>query len=65
MSAESASRILRPFLSGFWSLLQDVKLGSPDYKDKDKEEAINDFTLRIDHYKSSYEPLDETLDRSV
>ncbi|XP_022097632.1 6-phosphofructo-2-kinase/fructose-2,6-bisphosphatase 1-like isoform X3 [Acanthaster planci] len=47
------------------SNIEEVKLGSPDYKDKDKEEAINDFTRRIDHYKDSYEPLDETLDRDV
>ncbi len=45
--------------------LQDVKLGSPDYKDNDKEEAKQDFEKRIEHYKLSYESLDEELDRDV
>ncbi|XP_038067358.1 6-phosphofructo-2-kinase/fructose-2,6-bisphosphatase 1-like isoform X2 [Patiria miniata] len=47
------------------SNIEEVKLGSPDYKDNDKEEAMADFIKRIDHYKNSYEPLDETLDRDV
>ncbi|XP_071810154.1 6-phosphofructo-2-kinase/fructose-2,6-bisphosphatase 1-like isoform X2 [Asterias amurensis] len=45
--------------------IEDVKLGSPDYKDNDKEEAKQDFEKRIEHYKIFYEPLDEELDRDV
>ena len=35
-----------------------VKLSSPDYVNiKDKDEAIQDFKLRIKHYEDSYEPI--------
>ncbi|XP_014394464.1 PREDICTED: 6-phosphofructo-2-kinase/fructose-2,6-bisphosphatase 4 [Myotis brandtii] len=40
-----------------------VKLGSPDYVNRDSEEAAEDFLRRIECYESSYESLDEDLDR--
>lgn len=45
--------------------LQQVKLGSPDYIHCNTEEAIEDFMKRIKCYESSYEPLDEVLDRDL
>uniref|UniRef100_A0AAR2LK52 6-phosphofructo-2-kinase domain-containing protein n=1 Tax=Pygocentrus nattereri TaxID=42514 RepID=A0AAR2LK52_PYGNA len=44
---------------------QQVKLGSPDYIDCNTEEAIQDFMKRIKCYESSYQPLDEILDREL
>ncbi|XP_055019088.1 6-phosphofructo-2-kinase/fructose-2,6-bisphosphatase 4-like isoform X1 [Boleophthalmus pectinirostris] len=40
-----------------------VKLDSPDYIHTNSEEAIEDFMKRIKCYESSYQPLDETLDK--
>lgn len=45
------------------SCLQQVKLGNPDYIHCNTEEAIEDFMKRIKCYESSYQPLDEVLDR--
>uniref|UniRef100_A0AAR2L5U4 6-phosphofructo-2-kinase domain-containing protein n=1 Tax=Pygocentrus nattereri TaxID=42514 RepID=A0AAR2L5U4_PYGNA len=45
--------------------IQQVKLGSPDYIDCNTEEAIQDFMKRIKCYESSYQPLDEILDREL
>nr|KAF6310985.1 6-phosphofructo-2-kinase/fructose-2,6-biphosphatase 4 [Myotis myotis] len=42
-----------------------VKLGSPDYVNRDGEEAAEDFLRRIECYESSYESLDEDLDRDL
>uniref|UniRef100_A0A8D3C6M7 6-phosphofructo-2-kinase/fructose-2,6-biphosphatase 4b n=1 Tax=Scophthalmus maximus TaxID=52904 RepID=A0A8D3C6M7_SCOMX len=42
-----------------------VKLGSPDYIHCNTEEAIEDFMKRIKCYESSYQPLDEALDRDL
>ncbi|KAM7402043.1 hypothetical protein PAMP_017314 [Pampus punctatissimus] len=42
-----------------------VKLGSPDYIHCNTEEAIEDFVKRIKCYESSYQPLDEVLDRDL
>ncbi|XP_057343999.1 6-phosphofructo-2-kinase/fructose-2,6-bisphosphatase 4 isoform X2 [Manis pentadactyla] len=42
-----------------------VKLGSPDYVDRDSEEAAEDFMRRIECYENSYESLDEDLDRDL
>lgn len=44
-------------------LLQQVKLGSPDYVNRDSDEATEDFMRRIECYENSYESLDEDLDR--
>jgi len=37
----------------------DVKVHSPDYKNMDKEEALQDFLRRINHYKEVYVPMGE------
>ncbi|KAK2502703.1 hypothetical protein MC885_004928 [Smutsia gigantea] len=42
-----------------------VKLGSPDYVNRDSDEAAEDFMRRIECYENSYEPLDEDLDRDL
>lgn len=42
---------------------QQVKLGNPDYIHCNSEEAVEDFMERIKCYESSYQPLDEVLDR--
>ncbi|KAI9522940.1 6-phosphofructo-2-kinase/fructose-2,6-bisphosphatase 4 [Dissostichus eleginoides] len=42
-----------------------VKLDSPDYIHCNTEEAIEDFMKRIKCYESSYQPLDEVLDRDL
>lgn len=42
---------------------QQVKAGSPDYADRDVEEAMEDFIQRIECYKSSYMPIDDERDR--
>lgn len=39
-----------------------VKLGSPDYVNRDSDEATEDFMRRIECYENSYESLDEDLD---
>ncbi|KAG8196323.1 hypothetical protein JTE90_013808 [Oedothorax gibbosus] len=39
--------------------IKEVKVNSPDYKDRDVEEALKDFTLRVAHYEQVYQPLDE------
>lgn len=43
----------------------DVKLNGPDYRDSGltKDEALEDFRHRIEHYESIYEPLDEVYDK--
>ncbi|OWK02481.1 PFKFB4, partial [Cervus elaphus hippelaphus] len=42
-----------------------VKLGSPDYINRDSDEATEDFMRRIECYENSYETLDEDLDRDL
>ncbi|XP_067359507.1 6-phosphofructo-2-kinase/fructose-2,6-bisphosphatase 4b isoform X1 [Channa argus] len=42
-----------------------VKLGSPDYIHCNTEEAMEDFMKRIKCYESSYQSLDEVLDRDL
>ncbi|XP_048840389.1 6-phosphofructo-2-kinase/fructose-2,6-bisphosphatase 1-like isoform X1 [Brienomyrus brachyistius] len=45
--------------------IMQVKLSSPDYKDCDKEEALEDFLKRIECYEMTYVPLDEEMDRNL
>ncbi|CAL4108178.1 unnamed protein product, partial [Meganyctiphanes norvegica] len=40
----------------------DVKVNSPDYKDMNDEKAFEDFMLRISHYESIYQTIDENLE---
>ena len=37
----------------------DVKIHGPDYKNMDREQALNDFLQRIDHYKNIYQTMEE------
>uniref|UniRef100_A0A8C6UVE8 6-phosphofructo-2-kinase/fructose-2,6-biphosphatase 1 n=1 Tax=Neogobius melanostomus TaxID=47308 RepID=A0A8C6UVE8_9GOBI len=46
-------------------LSQQVKFGSPDYADRDCEEAMVDFIQRIDCYRASYMPIDDEKDRNL
>ncbi|KAL1137606.1 hypothetical protein AAG570_009302 [Ranatra chinensis] len=45
--------------------IKEVKVNSPDYQNMDRERALSDFLLRIDHYKEKYEPLDEKTESSL
>nr|XP_015198268.1 PREDICTED: 6-phosphofructo-2-kinase/fructose-2,6-bisphosphatase-like isoform X5 [Lepisosteus oculatus] len=45
--------------------IMQVKLSSPDYKDCDKEEAVEDFLKRIECYKITYVALDDEFDRNL
>jgi len=40
-----------------------VKFGSPDYIDRDIDEAMEDFIQRIECYKANYMPIDDEKDR--
>lgn len=51
------------YLLLFFSTVQQVKLGSPDYTNCNTEEAVEDFMKRIKCYENSYETLDEVQDR--
>ncbi|XP_054328020.1 6-phosphofructo-2-kinase/fructose-2,6-bisphosphatase 1 isoform X3 [Pongo pygmaeus] len=42
--------------------IRQVKLGSPDYIDCDREKVLEDFLKRIECYEVNYQPLDEELD---
>ncbi len=60
----------RPFCPKSWTVhtlshLQEVKVTSPDYKGSNKDEAIEDFKKRIEHYAIQYDPLDEELDKDL
>ncbi|KAF9570399.1 Fructose-2,6-bisphosphatase [Mortierella alpina] len=39
--------------------IMSVKLSSPDYKDMDPEQAVEDFKARIVHYREAYETITE------
>nr|KAF6475636.1 6-phosphofructo-2-kinase/fructose-2,6-biphosphatase 4 [Rousettus aegyptiacus] len=58
-----ASSLDTPLLCAW--LRQQVKLGSPDYVNRDSDEATEDFMRRIECYENSYESLDEDLDRDL
>ncbi|XP_024862389.1 6-phosphofructo-2-kinase/fructose-2,6-bisphosphatase 1 isoform X3 [Kryptolebias marmoratus] len=45
--------------------IKQVKFGSPDYIDRDIEEAMQDFVQRIECYKASYMPIDDEIDRKL
>lgn len=42
-----------------------MKVSSPDYTNMNAEAVLNDFLLRIEHYKEKYEPLDEKLEADL
>ena len=41
------------------SNILDVKIHGPDYENMDREEALDDFLRRIDHYKNIYQTMEE------
>ncbi|TNN65238.1 6-phosphofructo-2-kinase/fructose-2,6-bisphosphatase [Liparis tanakae] len=41
---------------------KQVKFGSPDYVDRDIDEALEDFSQRIECYRASYMPIDNEKD---
>jgi 6-phosphofructo-2-kinase/fructose-2,6-biphosphatase 2 len=41
------------------SNIKDVKLSSPDYRNRDPDEATDDFMKRISHYEGAYETITE------
>ncbi|XP_074597769.1 6-phosphofructo-2-kinase/fructose-2,6-bisphosphatase-like isoform X3 [Brevipalpus obovatus] len=43
--------------------IKEVKVHSPDYRNMDKEKALEDFLRRIEHYKQAYETLDEEKEK--
>uniref|UniRef100_A0A665TVQ5 6-phosphofructo-2-kinase/fructose-2,6-bisphosphatase-like n=1 Tax=Echeneis naucrates TaxID=173247 RepID=A0A665TVQ5_ECHNA len=45
--------------------IKQVKFGSPDYVDRDIDEAMADFVQRIECYKASYMPIDDDKDRKL
>lgn len=42
--------------------IREVKIHSPDYADMKQDEALNDFLHRIEHYKSTYQTLNEDVE---
>lgn len=40
-------------------------MSSPDYRNMNMEEALNDFRLRIEHYQERYEPLVEEIETDL
>ncbi|XP_048347020.1 6-phosphofructo-2-kinase/fructose-2,6-bisphosphatase 1 isoform X1 [Sphaerodactylus townsendi] len=45
--------------------ITQVKLTSPDYKDCNRDEVVEDFLKRIECYQKTYQPLDDELDSSL
>ncbi|KAK2173714.1 hypothetical protein NP493_854g01030 [Ridgeia piscesae] len=43
--------------------IKEVKVTSPDYTGVNKDDAVRDFKIRIQHYAEFYEPLDEEHDK--
>lgn len=45
--------------------IKEAKVTSPDYKDHNVDDALEDFKKRIKHYEDMYEPLDEETDKEL
>uniref|UniRef100_A0A3B4Z7M2 6-phosphofructo-2-kinase/fructose-2,6-biphosphatase 1 n=1 Tax=Stegastes partitus TaxID=144197 RepID=A0A3B4Z7M2_9TELE len=45
--------------------IKQVKFGSPDYVDRDIDEAMEDFIQRIECYRANYIPIDDEKDRKL
>ncbi|XP_053377618.1 6-phosphofructo-2-kinase/fructose-2,6-bisphosphatase 4-like isoform X4 [Mercenaria mercenaria] len=43
----------------------EVKVCSPDYLGMDKNEAVEDFMQRIEHYRQNYQSMDYTYDKDL
>lgn len=44
--------------------IKEVKVHSPDYRNMNKETALLDFIQRIEHYKLTYQSLDELQEKN-
>lgn len=44
--------------------LKEVKVNSPDYRNRNTDEALSDFMYRIEHYKKVYQSLDEVAEKN-
>ncbi|GAB6023015.1 hypothetical protein CHUAL_007105 [Chamberlinius hualienensis] len=44
------------------SNIMEVKINSPDYTDMNKDDAVQDFIMRIGHFESQYETMDEAFE---
>uniref|UniRef100_A0A671UW58 6-phosphofructo-2-kinase/fructose-2,6-biphosphatase 1 n=1 Tax=Sparus aurata TaxID=8175 RepID=A0A671UW58_SPAAU len=45
--------------------IKQVKFGSPDYVDRDIDDAMEDFVQRIECYKANYKSIDDEKDRKL
>ncbi|KAK2145758.1 hypothetical protein LSH36_660g06029 [Paralvinella palmiformis] len=45
--------------------IKEAKVTSPDYRDHNVSDAVDDFLKRIKHYEAMYEPLDENTDKQL
>jgi len=47
------------------SNILDVKVHGPDYENMDREEALDDFLRRIEHYRDIYQTMEEEHERHL
>jgi 6-phosphofructo-2-kinase len=45
--------------------IRKVKLSTPDYRDMDMQQALDDFNQRRENYRRAYQPVDDALDGKV
>ena len=45
--------------------IMEVKISSPDYIEMEKDAALSDFLLRIEHYQDKYQELNEKDEKSL
>ncbi|GAB5584634.1 6-phosphofructo-2-kinase/fructose-2 [Prionailurus iriomotensis] len=57
-----SNKSLLELIPEFSKVTGQVKLGSPDYIDCDREKVLEDFLKRIECYEVNYQPLDDELD---
>lgn len=52
------------YIQNIFQLFQEVKINSPDYKNRNTDDALTDFMIRIEHYKKVYQSLDENVEKN-
>ncbi|XP_068516517.1 6-phosphofructo-2-kinase/fructose-2,6-bisphosphatase 2 isoform X1 [Anas acuta] len=57
-SASAPCRVCLTFHGVALSVGQEVKVSSPDYPERNRENVMDDFLKRIECYKVTYQPLD-------